>query len=97
MDPVTASDHPVYGISVAAELSGASPQTLRVYESRGLVEPSRTDGGTRRYSGNDVLRIREILVLLEAGLNLAGIAEVLVLRAEADRLRAEVRRLRRRG
>ena len=93
-DPVAPTDHAVYGISVAAELSGASPQNLRVYESRGLVEPQRTAGGTRRYSGNDVLRVREIIVLLEAGLNLAGIAEVLVLRAETDRLRAEVHRLR---
>lgn len=67
----------VYGISVAAELVGLGPQTLRLYESRGLIEPQRTDGGTRRYSAADLDRIRRITALIEQGLNLAGIAMVL--------------------
>jgi DNA-binding transcriptional MerR regulator len=77
----------LYGISVAAELTGVNPQNLRVYEARGLLEPARTSGGTRRYSEADVAQIRRISVLLEAGLNLAGIAHVLELEAETARLR----------
>jgi DNA-binding transcriptional MerR regulator len=69
----------VYGISVAAELSGISAQALRLYESRGLLEPSRTEGGTRRYSADDLDRLRRISELLDAGLNLAGIRMVLEL------------------
>ena len=64
----------VYGISVAAELVGTGVQNLRAYEARGLLEPERTEGGTRRYSANDLDRLRRIGDLLEAGLNLAGIA-----------------------
>lgn len=77
----------VYGISVAAELVGMGVQTLRLYEARGLLEPERTGGGTRRYSANDLDRLRRIGDLLEAGLNLAGIAMVLELEAENRRLR----------
>ena len=77
----------VYGISVAAELVGMGVQTLRMYEARGLLEPERTGGGTRRYSANDLDRLRRIGDLLEAGLNLAGIAMVLELEAENRRLR----------
>lgn len=77
----------VYGISVAAELVGSGVQNLRAYEAKGLVTPSRTDGGTRRYSENDLNRIRRIAVLLEAGLNLAGIAMVLSLEDENRVLR----------
>src|SRR5512132_1228236 len=66
-----------YGIAVAAELVGMDPQSLRLYERRGLLEPARTDGGTRRYSSDDVDRLRRITELLAAGLNLAGIARVL--------------------
>ncbi len=80
----------LYGISVAAELVGLSPQTLRLYESRGLLEPGRTDGGTRRYSNDDLARLRRIAELLEAGLNLAGIAMVLGLEADNAALRDEV-------
>jgi DNA-binding transcriptional MerR regulator len=69
----------VYGISVAAELSGISAQTLRLYEARGLLEPARTEGGTRRYSADDLDRLRRISELLDAGLNLAGIRMVLEL------------------
>ena|SRR6478735_2390155 len=79
----------VYGISVAAELVGMGVQTLRLYEARGLLEPERTGGGTRRYSANDLDRLRRIGDLLEAGLNLAGIAMVLELEAENRRLRAD--------
>src|SRR5689334_5012958 len=79
----------VYGISVAAELVGTGVQTLRLYEARGLLEPERTDGGTRRYSSNDLDRLRRIGDLLEAGLNLAGIAMVLQLEDENQHLRAQ--------
>ena len=79
----------VYGISVAAELAGMGVQTLRLYEARGLLEPERTDGGTRRYSANDLDRLRRIGDLLEAGLNLAGIAMVMDLQDENSQLRAE--------
>lgn len=75
----------VYAISVAAELTGAGVQNLRVYERHGLVEPSRTDGGTRRYSEDDLTRIARVLSLLAEGLNLAGVA--LVLRLEDDNAR----------
>ena len=79
----------VYGISVAAELVGTGVQNLRAYEARGLLEPERTEGGTRRYSANDLDRLRRIGDLLEAGLNLAGIAMVMDLEDENTRLRAE--------
>src|ERR1700749_5156872 len=79
----------VYGISVAAELVGTGVQNLRAYEARGLVEPERTGGGTRRYSANDLGRLRRIGDLLEAGLNLAGIAMVMDLQDENSQLRAE--------
>ena len=86
----------VYAISVAAELTGAAVQNLRVYERRGLVDPSRTDGGTRRYSDDDLDRVRRILSLLEDGLNLAGVAMVLDLEDDNARLRERLReRLRR--
>jgi len=77
----------VYAISVAAELTGAGVQNLRVYERRGLVEPSRTAGGTRRYSEHDLGRIRRVMALLDAGLNLAGVALVLDLQDDNTRLR----------
>lgn len=79
----------VFGISVAAELVGLGVQTLRLYEARGLLEPDRTAGGTRRYSLNDLTRLRRITELLAAGLNLAGAGMVLDLEAENARLRAE--------
>ena len=77
----------VYAISVAADLVGTNIQNLRVYERRGLVEPDRTDGGTRLYSDADITRLRRIAALLEDGLNLAGIALVLELEADNARLR----------
>jgi DNA-binding transcriptional MerR regulator len=89
--PVSAhdGDRGVYGISVAADLVGMGVQNLRLYEARGLLEPERTDGGTRRYSANDLERLHRIGELLEAGLNLAGIGMVLNLETENARLRAE--------
>ena len=84
----------VYAISVAAELTGAAVQNLRVYERRGLVGPNRTDGGTRRYSEDDLDRVRRILALLEDGLNLAGVAMVLDLEDDNARLRERLRRAR---
>ncbi len=85
-----ASSRALYAISVAAELTGAGVQNLRVYERRGLVEPTRTDGGTRRYSEDDLDRVRRILALLDHGLNLAGIALVLTLEDDNVRLRGLV-------
>jgi DNA-binding transcriptional MerR regulator len=79
----------VYGISVAAELVGMGVQTLRLYEARGLLEPERTEGGTRRYSANDLDRLRRIGDLLDAGLNLAGIGLVMDLQDENTQLRAD--------
>ena len=84
----------VYAISVAAELTGAAVQNLRVYERRGLVGPNRTDGGTRRDSEDDLDRVRRILALLEDGLNLAGVAMVLDLEDDNARLRERLRRTR---
>ena len=88
-------DRALYGISVAAELTGVNPQTLRGYENRGLLAPQRTEGGTRRYSGRDIDRINQITTLLASGLNLAGVAQVLALQAEGDRLRDQIETLRR--
>ena len=86
-------DLAVYAISVAGELTGVDPQMLRVYETRGLVTPARTSGGTRRYSARDLDRIDRITMYLATGLNLAGIERVFVLEAEAEDLRDRVRRL----
>src|SRR5213079_1007145 len=85
----------VYVISVAAELAGVHPQTLRIYERKGLLDPARTAGGNRRYSESDLARLRHIAELTEEGLNLAGVRRVLELEAELDRLQAEVERARR--
>lgn len=82
------SERGVYGISVAAELVGTGSQNLRAYEARGLLKPDRTEGGTRRYSPDDLDRLRRIGDLLEAGLNLAGIGLVLDLEAQNTKLRA---------
>jgi DNA-binding transcriptional MerR regulator len=82
----------LYAISVAADLVGTGVQNLRAYERRGLVEPTRTPGGTRLYSELDVDRLRRITQLLAAGLNLSGIALVLDLEADNAQLRADLRR-----
>jgi MerR family transcriptional regulator/heat shock protein HspR len=73
------ADKGVYGISVVSDLVGVGEQTLRLYERRGLVEPERTEGGTRRYSQDDVDRLRRIGELVEDGVNLAGVGKVLAL------------------
>jgi MerR family transcriptional regulator/heat shock protein HspR len=80
----------LYGISVAAELVGSAPQNLRLYETRGLINPARSQGGTRRYSDDDLVRLRQIGRLLDDGLNLAGIAAVLALRAANQELRTQL-------
>ncbi len=80
----------LYVISVAAELAGVHAQTLRIYERKGLVEPARTPGGSRRYSDRDIARLQRIQELTNQGLNLAGVKRVLELEAENDRLRSEV-------
>jgi MerR family transcriptional regulator/heat shock protein HspR len=84
----------VYVISVAAELAGVHPQTLRIYERKGLVDPARTAGGSRRYSDADIAQLRRIQELTNEGLNLAGVQRVLELETELHRLRAEIDRLR---
>jgi DNA-binding transcriptional MerR regulator len=88
--PAPDSGRGVFGISVAAELVGMGVQNLRLYERRGLLEPDRTDGGTRRYSSDDLDRLKRIGELLDAGLNLAGIALVLGLENDNAQLRAEL-------
>src|SRR6059058_3172883 len=77
----------VYVISVAAELAGVHPQTLRIYERKGLVDPARTSGGSRRYSDDDITMLRRIQELTNEGLNLAGVQRVLALEAEVAQLR----------
>ena len=77
----------VYGISVAADIAGLGVQSLRAYEKRGLLEPDRTEGGTRLYSDNDLARLARISELLAGGLNLAGVAMVLDLESDNARLR----------
>lgn len=83
-------DRGVYVISVAAELAGVHPQTLRIYERRGLLDPARTGGGSRRYSQRDIERLRRIHALTEAGLNLAGVKAVMELEDEILRLRGQL-------
>ena len=89
-------DHAVYVISVAAELAGMHPQTLRIYERRGLVQPARTQGGNRRYSDIDIERLRRIQDLAAGGMNLEGIRRVMELEVENERLQAENAELRQR-
>ena len=85
----------VFAISVAADMVEMEIQNLRVYERHGLVAPSRTDGGTRRYSQDDIDRLHRVRDLLADGLNLAGIALVMALQDENDGLRVQNSRLRR--
>ena len=82
----------MYGISVAADLAGTGVQNLRLYERKGLLRPSRSAGGTRLYSANDVHRLRRIIDLLAAGLNLAGIAMVLDLQDDNTRMSTQISR-----
>ncbi len=80
----------VYVISVAAELAGVHPQTLRIYERKGLVAPARTGGGSRRYSDEDIALLRRIQELTDDGLNLAGVKKVLRLEAEVKELQSQI-------
>lgn len=84
----------VFVISVAAELAGVHPQTLRIYERRGLVDPARTGGGSRRYSEADIERLRRIQDLTAAGLNLEGVKRVMALEDEVRRLQAQLEQTR---
>ena len=93
-------DKPLYMISVAAELTGMHPQTLRVYEQKGLVNPGRSRGNTRLYSQADIERLNLISKLTDEGINLAGVVRILDMRerqiefeAQIDELRAQVRKL----
>ncbi len=85
----------VYVISVAAELAGMHPQTLRIYERRGLVDPARTTGGSRRYSDQDIAQLRRIQDLTAAGINLEGVRRIMELEAQLGRLEAELEAARR--
>jgi DNA-binding transcriptional MerR regulator len=89
-EPGPADGHPIYGISVASELTGVSAQALRDYESKGLLEPHRTDGGTRVYSRDDLDRVHAISALLAKGANLAAVRQILQLEDEVDRLTGEL-------
>jgi MerR family transcriptional regulator/heat shock protein HspR len=89
------SKRAVYVISVAAELTGVHPQTLRIYERRGLLDPARTVGGSRRYSELDLERLRRIQDLTNAGLNLEGVRRVMALEAEVAQLRDDLELARR--
>lgn len=84
----------VFVISVAAELAGMHPQTLRIYERKGLIDPFRTPGGTRRYSNEDIERLELIQDLTSQGLNLEGVRRVLALQEENRQLKKKVNRLR---
>ncbi len=89
------SSDAVYIISVAADIVGMHPQTLRVYEKKGLINPYRTPGGTRRYSHTDIDRLRLIQDLSNAGVNLEGIRRIIALQEDNRRLSNQVKRLRR--
>ncbi|MFE4500164.1 MerR family transcriptional regulator [Rhodococcus sp. NPDC056743] len=83
----------VYGISVTSELSGVGPQTLRLYERRGLLTPTRTGGGTRRYSESDLETLARITALIDDGVNLVGVRLILSLEAENAILTARLAQL----
>jgi len=88
-DPLARSARGVYGISVASELSGIDPQTLRLYERRGLLSPARSDGGTRRYSDDDLDLLARISDLVDQGINIAGIAKILHLQHRNTELESD--------
>ena len=90
-------DQAVYVISVAAELAGMHPQTLRIYDRRGLVDPARTTGGNRRYSDSDIAMLQRIADLTAGGLNLEGVKRVLALEVEVARLEDEIEATRSEG
>ncbi|HJR45682.1 MAG TPA: MerR family transcriptional regulator [Actinomycetota bacterium] len=86
------NDQAMYVISIAAELAGVHPQTLRVYERKGLVQPHRTEGNTRRYSERDIVRLRKIQELTQEGINLAGVMRVMELEHRLELMEARYRR-----
>jgi MerR family transcriptional regulator/heat shock protein HspR len=87
-------DRALYIISVAAELAGVHPQTLRIYERKGLIEPSRTEGRSRRYSDRDIALLQRIQELTNEGVSLVGVRKVLDLEAELEDARARIEQLR---
>src|SRR5438132_9580383 len=89
-----AEQRAVYVISVAAELAGVHPQTLRIYERKGLIEPSRTEGRSRRYSDRDIALLQRIQELTNEGVSLAGVRKVLELEADLDEARERIEELR---
>ncbi len=91
---MTETTRAVFVISVAAELAGMHPQTLRIYERRGLLDPFRTPGGTRRYSQEDIEQLQLIQELTSQGLNLEGVKRVLSLQEDNRRLKKKLDRLR---
>src|SRR5512144_1571767 len=91
--PGTRETRGLYVISVAAELAGVHPQTLRIYERKGLIAPQRTQGRSRRYSDRDIELLRRIQELTNEGVSLAGVRKVLRLEAELAEARARIRRL----
>ena len=92
-DDMFRDDRALFAISAVTEMTGVSQQVLRSLEEKGLVSPHRTEGGTRRYSRDDVERIAEISALLDSGLNHEGVVQVLRLKAEAADLRQEIQDL----
>ena len=93
--PQTDRNRPLYMISVAADLAGLHPQTLRIYESKGLVTPQRTSGNTRMYSQADVERLELITRLTDEGINLAGVVRILDMKERMAKQEAEIEELRR--
>ncbi len=93
---ITPHDGPraLYVISIAAELAGVHPQTLRIYERKGLLDPERTGGGSRRYSDEDIAQLQRINALTAAGVNLEGVRRILALEAEVAGLQAQLEALR---
>lgn len=89
----SAADRAVYIISVAAELAGVHPQTLRIYEQKGLVRPYRTSGNSRRYSEADITRLRRVQLLTQDGVNLAGVKRIMAMEEDLQRMRARIAQL----
>ncbi len=90
-------DQAIYVISVAAELAEMHPQTLRIYERKGLLDPARTNGGNRRYSDTDIAMLKRIAELTSAGLNLAGVKKVIELEHRLNQLENELAQIRAEG
>jgi MerR family transcriptional regulator, heat shock protein HspR len=91
-----ADSRALYVISVAAELAGVHPQTLRIYERKGLIEPARTSGGSRRYSDRDIALLRRVQELTQQGISITGVQRILELEAELAKSRIRMERLERR-